>query len=229
MTTGNKKGGISNWPASERPRETLLSKGPTSLSNADLIAILIRSGTKNDDAVSLARKLLKKFGGLGPLLHAPRSELEKITGLGPAKISVIMAAQEIARRKADESLTNKNYLNSAEEVFEHLRASMKGLNREVFKVIYLNNSNCVLAVEDVFEGTVDQSTVYPREVIKRALELQAVKLIFAHNHPSGNPNPTQNDIELTRRLFRACESVDLKPLDHIIITDDTHRSVKDFL
>lgn len=223
------KTGIRNWPASERPRETLIEKGSGAVSDAGLIAVLLRSGSKGEDAVALARNMIKKFGGLGPLLHASKQELEKIKGLGSAKIAVIMAAMELARRMANESMLGMECLTSGEEVFRYLKDSMKGLKKEVFKVLYLNNANRILAVENLFEGTVDQSVIYPREVIKRALEIGATGIICAHNHPAGETKPSQHDIELTRKLFRACEAVDIRPLDHVIIADDKHVSIMEVL
>lgn len=223
------KTGIRNWPTSERPRETLIEKGSSAVSDAGLVAVLLRSGSKGEDAVALARNLIKKFGGLGPLLHASKQELEKIRGLGPAKIAVIMAAMELARRMANESMLGMECLNSDEEVFRYLKDSMKGLKKEVFKVLYLNNTNRIVAVENLFEGTVDQSIIYPREVIKRALEIGATGIICAHNHPAGDPKPSGHDIELTRKLFRACEAVDIRPLDHIIVAGESYVSVKEVL
>ncbi len=222
-----KETSIRNWPKSERPRETLLDKGPTAVSDAGLIAILLRVGSQGEDAVALARRLLKKFGGLGPLLHASKSELKGVKGLGTAKIAALLAAQEIAKRKSSEALSGKDAVGCADEVFGYLVTSMKGLKNEVFKVLYLNQANRILAVEDLFEGTVDQSAIYPREVIKRAIEIGATGLIFAHNHPSGDLKPSPEDREVTRKLFRACEAVDLRPLDHLIITDDGYKSIKD--
>lgn len=223
------KKGINSWPKSERPRETLLEKGPHAVSDAGLVAILLRVGSQGEDAVALARNLLTKFGGLGGLLHASRGELEKVRGMGSAKAASLMAAMEIAKRKVHEDVVGKDIACSPEEVFRLLSPAMKGLKKEVFKVLYLDQANHVLAIEDAFEGTAIQSAVYPREIIKRALELEATGLIFAHNHPGGACKPSIDDIELTRKLFRACEAVELRALDHIIITETSYLSLNNYI
>ncbi|MFH2012283.1 MAG: DNA repair protein RadC [Pseudomonadota bacterium] len=219
--------GIKKWPKSERPRELLLDKGPEYVSDAGLVAILLRTGMKGKDAVSLARELLEQFGGLGGLLHANRKTLEEIKGLGAAKIAQLLAATEIAKRQLKEEIIGKAIINGPEDVLEYLSLSMSNLKEEVFKVIYLNSANMVLAIEDLFKGTVDQSAVYPREVIKRALELNASGLIFIHNHPSGSLRPSKQDLSLTERLIKACQAVDLTPLDHLILSANGHVSFKE--
>ncbi len=221
------KSGIKDWPESERPREMLLEKGPAAVSDAGLIAILLRVGRQGEDAVTLARRLLRQFGGLGPLLHASQCKLAGIKGLGSAKIATLLAAQEIAKRKSTEALAGKDAVRCADDVFGHLATSMKGLKKEVFAVLYLDQANRILAAENLFEGTVDQSAIYPREIIKRAFEIGSTGLIFAHNHPSGDLKPSPEDIAITQKLFRACEAVDLRPLDHLIITDGGYTSIKD--
>lgn len=221
--------GIKRWPKSERPRELLIEKGPQSVSDAGLVAILLRSGTQDEDAVALARRLITVFGGITGLLHASSGELAKVKGMGPAKIATLMAAMEIAKRKSNEEVIGKTVAGSPEQVFELLRLSMKGLKKEVFKVIYLDQSNGVIAIEDLPTGTVNQSVAFPREVVKRALELEATGLIFAHNHPGGTCKPSNDDIELTKKLFRACEAVDIRALDHIIITNNDFLSLNEYI
>jgi len=211
------KHGIKSWPRSERPRELLLDKGPEYVSDAGLVAILLRTGIEGKDAVTLARELLKHFGGLRGLLNANKKDLEKIKGLGIAKISQLLSATEIAKRQLKEDIVGKTVINGPEDVLEYLSVSMSNLKEEVFKVIYLNSANVVLAAEDLFKGTVDQSAVYPREIIKIAFELNASGLIFVHNHPSGNLKPSKHDLSLNDKLVKACRAVDLTPLDHIII------------
>lgn len=222
-----KTDGIKNWPRSERPRELLLEKGPEYVSDAGLVAILLRTGMKGKDAVSLGRELLEQFGGLGGLLHANRKALEEIKGLGTAKIAQLLAATEIAKRQLKEEIIGKAIINGPEDVLEYLSLSMSNLKEEVFKVIYLNNANVVLAAEDLFKGTVNQSAVYPREIIKKAFELNASGLIFVHNHPSGNLKPSKHDLSLNERLIKACCAVDLTPLDHLIIGPTGHISFKE--
>ena len=221
------KRGIKGWPKSERPRELLLEKGPEYVSDAGLVAILIRSGLEGKDAVTLGRELLKRFGGLRGLLNANKKDLEGIKGLGTAKIAQLLAATEIAKRQLKEEIVGKAVINGPEDVLEYLSISMANLKEEVFKVIYLNSANVVLAAEDLFKGTVDQSAVYPREIIKRAFELNASGLIFVHNHPSGNLKPSEHDFSLNERLAKACRAVDLTPLDHIIVGPTGHVSFKE--
>ena len=221
------KHGIKSWPKSERPRELLLDKGPEYVSDAGLVAILLRTGIEGKDAVTLARELLKHFGGLRGLLNANKKDLEKIKGLGAAKISQLLSATEIAKRELKEDIVGKTVINGPEDVLEYLSVSMSNLKEEVFKVIYLNSANVVLAAEDLFKGTVDQSAVYPREIIKIAFELNASGLIFVHNHPSGNLKPSKHDLSLNDKLVKACRAVDLTPLDHIIIGPTGYISLKE--
>jgi len=159
MGQKNTKHGIKSWPKSERPRELLLDKGPEYVSDAGLVAIFLRTGIEGKDAVTLARELLKHFGGLRGLLNANKKDLEKIKGLGIAKISQLLSATEIAKRQLKEDIVGKAIINGPEDVLEYLSVSMSNLKEEVFKVIYLNSANVVLAVEDLFKGTVDQSAV----------------------------------------------------------------------
>ncbi len=219
--------GIKSWPKSERPRELLLEKGPEYVSDAGLVAILLRIGIEGKDAVTLARELLKHFGGLRGLLNADKKDLENIKGLGTAKIAQLLAATEIAKRQLKEEIVGKTVINEPEDVLEYLSLSMSNLKEEVFKVIYLNSANVVLAAEDLFKGTVDQSAVYPREIIKRAFDLNASGLIFVHNHPSGSLKPSKHDLSLNEKLVKACRAVDLTPLDHIIIGPTGYFSLKE--
>jgi DNA repair protein RadC len=219
--------GIKNWPKSERPRELLLEKGPEFVSDAGLVAILLHVGIKGKDAVSLGRELLHHFGGLKGLLNANKMDLYKIHGLGPAKIAQLLAATEIAKRQLKEQIERKASIHGPEDLIEYLSMSMANLNEEVFKVVYLNSANKILSIEDLFRGTVDQSVVYPRKVIKRALELNATGLIFVHNHPSGDLKPSQSDISLNQKLVDACHAVNVTPLDHLIISPTGYISLKE--
>jgi DNA repair protein RadC len=221
--------GIKDWPKSERPRELLLEKGPEFVSDAGLVAILLRIGTKGKDAVSLGRDLIHRFGGLRGLLNANKRDLQKIGGLGPAKIAQLLAATEITKRQLKEQIVGSAVIHGPENLIEYLSLSMANLKEEVFKVVYLNSANVVLAVEDLFKGTVDQSAVYPREVIKRALELNASGLIFVHNHPSGDLKPSKSDLSLNRKLIEACLAVNLTPFDHLIISPTGYFSIKEKL
>ena len=220
-------GVIKNWPKSERPRELLLEKGPEYVSDAGLIAIILRTGTRGKDAVSLGRELLDRFSGLNGLLNASRRELEKINGLGPAKIAQLLASIEIAKRQLHEETIGRTIINGPSDVIDYLSLSMSGLKEEVFKVLYLNSANEILSAETLFKGTTNQSAVYPREGIKRALELSSAGVIFVHNHPSGNLKPSRNDIALNKKLIDACRSVDITPLDHFIIGQNGYTSFKE--
>jgi len=219
--------GIKGWPKSERSRELLLEKGPEYVSDAGLVAILLRIGIKGKDAVTLGRELLTHFGGLRGLLNANKKDLKKIKGLGTAKIAQLLAATEIAKRQLKEEIIGKALVSGPEDVLEYLSLSMSNLTKEVFKVIYLDGANVVLAADDLFKGTVDHAAVYPRDIIKRAFELNASGLIFIHNHPSGDLKPSQPDLLLKEKLNKACLAVDLAPLDHLIIGPAGYVSFKD--
>lgn len=225
-TTNQKnRNSIKTWPKYERPRELLLDKGAEHVSDAGLIAILLDTGIKGKDAVSLARELIQQFGSLRGLLHARKSDLSKTKGLGTAKIAKLLAVMEIAKRQFKEEVVGKSYIENRQDIVDYLALSMRDLKEEFFKGAYLNKANIVIAVEDLFHGTVDQTSVYPREIIKRAIELGASGVIFVHNHPSGSLEPSQHDIELTRRLVAACRAVDITVLDHILISPLGHKSL----
>ncbi len=217
---------IKNWPEDERPRELLLQKGPDHVSDAGLIAVLLRSGTKGKSAVALGRQLIKEFGGLRGLLSAKKSDLRKIKGLGPAKVAQILAAIEITKRNLKEEVIGKNYVENDKDVIDYLSLSMRDRKEEFFKVIYLNKANIILAIDELAHGTVDEASIYPREVIKRAFDIGACAVIFVHNHPSGSLEPSQRDIDVTRKLISACKIVEITPLDHIIISPDGYVSLK---
>lgn len=217
---------IKMWPKFERPRELLLEKGPSCVSDAGLVAILLRTGIKGKDAVSLARELLNSFGGLRGLLSARKTELEKIKGLGNAKIAQLMAVIEIAQRRSKEEITGKNYLENEKDVIDYLYLSMADLREEFFKAIYLNKANIVLSIDVLTKGTVDQAAVYPREVVRRGLELGASAIIFVHNHPAGDMKPSQSDLKITKKIISACLAVGIAPLDHIIISSNGHISLR---
>ncbi len=220
---------IKYWPKYERPRELLLEKGPDHVSDAGLVAILLRTGTKKKDAVSFARDLIKQFGGIRGLLSASLSDLKKVKGLGPAKIAQLAAAVELSKRLLKEEIIGKTYVESDKDIMDYLSLTMRDLKEEFFKVIYLNKANVILAVENIARGTVDQASVYPRDVLKRALELNASSVIFVHNHPSGDLRPSQLDLDITKTLVSACRTVGIEPLDHIIISNQGHFSLKKYI
>ncbi len=219
---------IKKWPVTERPREILLEKGPEHVSDAGLIAILLRTGVSGKDVVQLARELLRQFHGIGGLLNAQKSELEKIKGLGPAKISQLMAALELTKRQLKECLKGKeiNTFNDPEDLFSYLISSLGNLKNEVFKILYLNAGNQLIADEVLLKGSLNEAAVYPREAARKSLERNAYAVIFAHNHPSGLLQATDQDINITGKLITALKTVDVKVLDHIIIAGNNCLSMR---
>jgi DNA repair protein RadC len=220
-------GCLKSWPEYERPRERIYEQGIEALSDAELLAILLRNGIKGKDAVALARELLAQFGGLRGLFAARWKELNKVKGLGPAKISTLLAAQEIARRKFKEEIVGKNVIQDPASVMNYLYHSLRDRKKEIFKVLFLNKANCILGERDLFEGTVDETAIHPREVIEAALDRRATALILVHNHPSGRIQPSEEDIAMTRKLQTSCDAVSIKILDHLIVGDNQYFSFKE--
>lgn len=208
---------ITDWPALERPREKLLQLGPASLSDAELLAIFLRTGVRGKSAVDLARELLVRCGSLGALFAARRAELLDLPGLGDAKYSQLQAVLEMARRALAETLRAGDALGSPAAVRDFLRLTLGRREQEVFLAVLLDAQNRVLACEELFRGTLTQTSVYPREVVKCALKHNAAAVIFAHNHPSGVAEPSHADQVLTQSLKQALALVDIKALDHFIV------------
>ncbi|OFZ71607.1 MAG: hypothetical protein A2W04_02545, partial [Betaproteobacteria bacterium RBG_16_64_9] len=194
---------ITDWPVSERPRERLLANGPGALADAELLAILLRTGVRGASAVDLARELIARFGSIGALLAADAHMLAPARGLGSAKLAQLQAVLELARRALREELSRSSALSSPRAVRDFLRLALSGRDREVFVVLLLDAQHRVIAVEELFSGTLTQTSVYPREVVKIALRHNAAALIFAHNHPSGVAEPSSADEMLTRTLKTA--------------------------
>jgi DNA repair protein RadC len=211
--------GIRAWPVDERPRERLLARGAAVLSDAELIAIFLRTGLPGKSAVDLARELLARFGSLRGLLNADATTLCTCPGLGPAKYALLQAALEMARRHLGEQLTRGDALNDPAATRRFLQARLRDRTQEVFACLYLDNQHRVLGFEELFRGTLDGASVYPREVVKAALKHNAAALIFAHNHPSGIAEPSAADRSLTQRLRAALALVDIRVLDHLVIGD----------
>ena len=205
---------ISDWPAAERPRERLLARGASALSDAELLAVLLRTGIRGKSAVDLARELLEKFKGLRGLLA---TNLMGVKGLGDAKRAQFEAAIELARRSLAEELAQGAALTSPGAVRDYLRLTLGARPHEVFLCLWLDAQHRVVAVQEPFRGTLTQTSVYPREIVKAALQLNAAAVIFAHNHPSGVAQPSQADELLTRNLKEALALVDVKVLDHFIV------------
>jgi len=207
---------ISDWPIAERPRERLLAKGAAILSDAELLAVLLRTGLRGKSAVELARELLEQFDGLTGLFSAG-DELAKVKGLGAAKRAQFAAAIELARRSIEEKLQSGAVLTSPGAVRDYLRLALGGKPHEVFVCIWLDAQHRVIKFDEPFRGTLTQTSVYPREIVKAALKANAAAVIFAHNHPSGAAQPSQADELLTRSLKEALALVDVKVLDHFIV------------
>lgn len=208
---------ITDWPEAERPREKLLLQGADALSDAELLAIFLRVGCAGKSAVDLARELLLNFGGLRPLLESTQEEFCRGLGLGKAKYAQLQAVMEMARRHLSASLQTGDVMSSPDKVRDFLRAKLRHHLREVFAVIFLDTQNQFLAYEEIFFGTLDSASVYPREIIMRVLHHNAGAVIFAHNHPSGIAEPSQADQRITRRLQSALELIDVPVLDHMIV------------
>lgn len=219
---------IRNWPAAERPREKLLVQGAQSLSDAELLAIFLRTGVSGRSAVDLARHLLGQFGSLRALMEASQVEFSGHLGLGPAKFAQLRAVLEMARRHLAEHLSSDSALESPVAVRDYLKAMLRHEPHEVFGCLFLDTRHRVLGFEKLSQGTIDRAMVYPRQVVKRALDYNAAALILCHNHPSGNPEPSQDDRTLTRELKKALELVDVRVLDHIIIGDGNPLSMAEY-
>ena len=208
---------ITDWPIDDRPREKMLAKGAESLSDAELVAIFLRTGVKGKSAVDLARETLGRFGSLTALFGASSGTFCAGAGLGEAKYAQLQAVLEMARRALREKLANGVALNSPQAVRDYLRLRLQALEHEVFVGVFLDAQNRLLAVEELFRGTLTQTSVYPREIVKRALSHNAAAVIFAHNHPSGIAEPSRADEMLTQTLKQALALVDVKVLDHFVV------------
>lgn len=210
---------ITDWPADERPREKLLQKGAAALSDAELLAIFLRTGIPGKTAVDLARDLLEEHGSLRSLLDANQTQFCRSKGLGSAKFAQLQAVLEMGRRHMDERLRRGAPLTSPAETRHFLSLQLRDYHHEVFACLFLDTRNRVIRFEELFFGTIDGASVYPREVVKRALHHNAAAVIFAHNHPSGIAEPSQADHQITRQLKEALALVGVRVLDHIIIGD----------
>ncbi len=208
---------ISDWPLAERPREKLLTKGADALSDAELLAIFLRTGIPGKTAVDLARDLLQGSGGLRALLAAEQREFCQMKGLGVAKYVQLQAVLEISRRYLLDNLKRDTVLGSPKATRDFLALQLTGMQHEVFACLFVDAQNQLLGYEELFEGTLDGASVYPREVLKRVLHHNAAAVIFAHNHPSGIAEPSQADHRITERLKQALGLIDVRVLDHLIV------------
>ncbi|MDB5993439.1 MAG: radC [Pseudomonas sp.] len=219
---------IRDWPAAERPREKLLEQGAGTLSDAELLAIFLRTGVSGKSAVDLARHLLSQFGSLRALFEADLNAFSGELGLGPAKFAQLQALLEMARRHLAERLRHNSVLESPLAVREYLKSMLRHEPHEVFGCLFLDSKHRVLAFESLFRGSIDCTSVYPRQVVKRALAHNAAALILCHNHPSGNPDPSEADRKLTKRLQEALDLIDVRVLDHFIIGDGDPLSMAEY-
>ena len=204
-------------PASARPREKLLAVGPAALADAELVALLLRTGLAGIGVLQLAEQLLASFGGLGGLLRAGPDELRRVKGLGPAKRAEVAAVLELARRSIASELAARPVFDSPGKVKDYLQLQLAGRAHEVFAVLFLDAQSRLVRLEEMFRGTLTQTSVYPREIVKRALELGAAAVILAHNHPSGAAEPSRADEFLTQSLKSALALVDVRVLDHLVV------------
>ncbi len=210
--------GLKSLPQDARPREKLLARGSAALSDAELLALLLRTGIRGKHVVQLAQELLDRFGGMGGLLHTDVDALRQIKGLGPAKRAEMVAVLELARRALAQRLRQNPVFDSPQTVRDYLQLQLGGRAHEVFAVMFLDNQNRLIALEELFRGTLTQTSVYPREVVLRALHHHCAAVVLAHNHPSGTARPSRADEAITGTLKAALALVDVRVLDHFIVT-----------
>jgi len=211
---------ITDWAIEDRPREKLLQKGANALSDAELLAIFLRTGVKGQSAVDLARSLLQEYNGLRPLLAAKKDCFCKSKGLGEAKYVQLQAVIEMSRRFLEERLQRGDMITEPETIKAYLQNRLRDYPYEVFACLFLDNKHRIIHYEELFRGTIDSASIYPREVIRHALKHNAAAIIFAHNHPSGIAEPSQADERITLKLKNALELIDVRVLDHFVIGDD---------
>ena len=218
---------ISRWPEKERPRERLLQQGAQQLTDAELLGILIGKGTKRKTAIDLARELLDQYDSLENLFSRSPSELMKIKGIGSAKAATLSAAFQLVRRIQSQKSKDRPSFKRARDVADYYLPLMNDLRKEVFKILLLNRANRLIKEVTISEGTLDASIVHPRDVFREALLESAAGVILLHNHPSGNPAPSEDDIRITRQLVEAGKVMGIKVYDHIIVGEKDHRSLAD--
>jgi DNA repair protein RadC len=210
---------ITDWPRDERPREKLLHRGPAALSDAELLAIFLRTGVRGKTAVDVARDLLARFGGLRGFLTASQVDICRESGVGQAKYVVLQAALEVGKRHLAERLQRGTALESADDTRRYLQAQLRDRPHEVFCCLFLDNRHRVLGFEELFRGTLNGTAVYPREIVKRAMHHNAAAVILVHNHPSGVAEPSRQDEILTERLKESLEMLEIRLLDHLVVGD----------
>jgi len=230
MTKKRATAGIKNWPRDDRPREKLLKNGACVLSNSELLAILLRTGTTGASAIDIARRIVEKFGTFRNMIQTDQRDWKEFKGIGPAKIAHIQAALEIGRRFREvEANADKRKIASAKDVVDIIMPQMRDLKTEVFKIVYLDSSNGIIDIAEAAVGTVDRAMPIVREIIHAALQKFAASIICAHNHPSGNPDPSAEDSAFTKALCQAGKMMQIKILDHVIIGADKYYSFADVI
>lgn len=209
---------LKDLPEDARPREKLLARGPGALSDAELLALLLRSGIPGKNALQMGQELVDTFGGVAGLLHTGHEALKSIKGLGPAKRAELVAVLELARRALAQELQDKPLFSTPQAVRDYLQLQLGSRQHEIFAVLFLDSQHRLIALEELFRGTLTQTSVYPREVVVRALALHAGSVVLAHNHPSGEARPSRADEALTQTLKAALALVDVRVLDHFVVT-----------
>ncbi len=218
---------VRDMPISERPRERLAKNGPEALNGAELLALILCRGTRNQPVTVMAQKLLNEFGDLKRVLSASPEQLAKTSGMGPAKAAQLKAVGEIARRLEDpEYIVSRHVVKGPDDVYREALLKLKGKQEERFLTILLNTRNHIIETFEVSKGNLDSSIVHPRETFKKAISRSAASMVLAHNHPSGDPEPSEEDIKLTRRLVQASEIVGIEVLDHLVVCDTCYVSMK---
>ncbi|MGL5360114.1 MAG: RadC family protein [Shewanella sp.] len=210
---------IKDWPTGEGPRDKLLQQGAAHLSDAELLAVLLRNGLAGRNAVELARALIQEFGGLRSLLSAPKNQVCRLPGVGPVKYAQLQAAAELARRVAQENLYRGQVLTNPDLTRDYLMRQLADRSYEVFAILLLDSQHRVIQFVELFRGTIDSASVYPREVVSLVLEKKAAAVIVCHNHPSGIAEPSQADRRITERLKNALATIDVSLLDHMVVGD----------
>jgi DNA repair protein RadC len=218
---------ITRWPKNERPRERLLQHGPQHLTEAELLGILLGKGTTRKTAIDIARELLDRYESLQKLFSRSPSELTTFKGIGSAKAAILSAAFELVRRIQSQKISDRPSFKRSSDVANHYLPLMRDLRKEVFKVLLLNRSNRLIKEVFISEGTLDASIVHPRDVFREALLEPAAGIILIHNHPSGNPSPSEEDLRITKQLVEAGRLLGIRVYDHIIVAGESYRSLAD--
>jgi DNA repair protein RadC len=218
---------ITDWPEDERPRERFLKYGPERISDVELLTIILRTGSLNATAFDIARELLQKYGNFRGIDQRSIADLCEIKGVGEAKAILIKAALETGKRLFLETFNEKQKISTSEEIYDLFRLHLRDSDREIFKIILLTSRNQIILEKTIFEGSLTESLVNPREVVKEALNHAAAGIIFVHNHPSGDPSPSMEDKQITTRLKMACELIGIRVLDHVIVGRETYFSFSD--